>query len=114
MVYSKKEREQYNIDRVRTCERLGIRELDYNAFRRIGQQLHAIYEWSCNGVDIFGKQMNDERYEDMTRPLYDKADKLAKRLELFIFYQTDPRGATIYLSKEPIPENNYTISSLVY
>lgn len=109
MVYSKKEREQYNIDRVRTCERLGIRELDYNAFRRIGQSLHKIYEMDCNG-----EFKNEPDYEEAVNDYYKAGNNLAKRLNLHIFYQTDPRGATIYLSKEPIPENNYTISSLVY
>jgi hypothetical protein len=108
MVYSKKEREQYNSYRIAVCERLGIRELDYNAFRRIGQALRQQYENRCN-TDI-----SDETYESLVNPLYEKADKLAKRLELFIFYQTDPRGGTIYLDKKPIPENNYTIANLVY
>jgi hypothetical protein len=109
MVYSKKEREQYNIDRVRTCERLGIRELDYNAFRRIGQSLQKIYVMNCNG-----EFKNENEYEEATSDYYKSGDNLAKRLNLYIFYQTDPRGGTIYLSKEPIPENDYTTANVVY
>lgn len=101
MVYSKKEREQYNRDRMMTCERLQIRELDYNAFRRLGQKLHSLYEDDCNGL------LTEKEYEKDTNVFYEKADKLAKRLNLYIFYQTDPRGATIYLSKDPIADNNY-------
>jgi len=110
MVYSKKEREQYNNYRIAVCERLGIRELDYNAFRRVGQSLHYYYEANCNG------DFNEEegQYEVFVKPLYAKADSLAKRLNLYIYYQTDPRGGTIYLDKKPIPENNYTIANLVY
>jgi hypothetical protein len=108
MVYSKKEREQYNIDRIRTCERLGIRELDYNAFRRIGQALNKIYCDSCNG------DINDKQYEDLTMPLYLKANNLVHRLSLYIYFQTDPRGATIYLDKKVIPENNYTTACVIY
>jgi len=108
MVYSKKEREQYNSYRIAVCERLGIRELDYNTFRRVGQKLHKLYEMDCNGVI----ELTD--YETTSQELYKKANSLAKRLNLYIYYQTDPRGGTIYLDKKPIPENNYTIANLVY
>ena len=107
MNYSKKAREIYNHDRAITCERLGISENQYNWFRREGQRLHQIYEWNCNGVELDGTEVTEERYNELTTPLYEKIDKKAKELNLYIFYQTDPRGATIYLSKDPIADNNY-------
>lgn len=107
MSYTKNQHENYNRDRDITCARLGISVNDYNYLRRIGQQLHRIYEWSCNGVDDNGNEMTDERFSDYTLPLYNKAYAKCKILKLHIFYQSDPRGATIYVSKDPIESNNY-------
>lgn len=101
MNYTAKQRDQYNHDRDITCERLGITVNQYNWFRRIGNDLHKWYEESCNGT------VEDALYEQSTDTLYEKADKKAKELGLHIFYQTDPRGATIYLSHDKIEDNNY-------
>ena len=101
MEYTLKEREAYNRDRDITCERLGITKNEYNSFRLNGQALHNIYEMSCNG------EIEEDQYQSATGRLYAKLDAKAKELGLYIFYQTDPRGATIYLSKEPIADNNY-------
>lgn|SRR3990167_6332475 len=109
MNYNKKDRDNYNHDRDITCDRLGITKNQYNQFRRIGQSLRKIYEMNCNGE--FG---NEFQYEEATNDDYHGADNLAKKLGLEIFYQTDPRGATIYLDKEPIPENNYTNACCIY
>ncbi|KKR00132.1 MAG: hypothetical protein UT24_C0016G0021 [Candidatus Woesebacteria bacterium GW2011_GWB1_39_12] len=106
MTYSKTEREQYNEYRLAVCEKLSIRELDYNAFRRLGQKLCNIYVQSCNG------EIDEIEYEQQVRPLYIKAEALARRLKLEIYFQTDPRGNTIYLSKEKIVDNDYTRNSI--
>lgn len=106
MTYSKKEREQYNVRRLAVCEQLKIRELDYNAFRRLGQKLCIIYVQSCNG------EIDEIEYEQAIRPLYIKAEKLSRQLNLEIYFQTDPRGNTIYLSREKIVDNDYTRNSV--
>lgn len=110
MVYShdKGEREQYNNYRLAVCQKLGIREFDYNRFRHLGRQLHKIYIDECNGI------LDEKEYEDLTAPFYEVGDRLSKSMGLYIYYQTDPRGGTIYISREPIPKNNYTIASLIY
>lgn len=108
MTYSKKEREQYNQYRTWSCMKLGITENVFNQFKTIGKKLRQQYENRCN-TDI-----SDETYESIVNPIYEKADKLAKNLGLYIYYQTDPRGATIYLDKKPISENNYTVATLIY
>ena len=38
----------------------------------------------------------------------------AKILNLNLYFQTDPRGATIYVDRQPIPENNYTQAKCIY
>jgi len=107
-MYNEKERTEYNIYRDRVCEKLGITVNQYNAIRRIGQVLHLVYEQECNG------DINDTYYNNETTRLYDNAGKLVDTLKLYVFYQTDPRGATIYLDKQPIPTNNYTSASCIY
>ena len=63
-MYTKKERERYNEDRKRTCERLGITKNQYNWLRRKGEALHKIYIDNCNGVieegDYFAKTLGLE------------------------------------------------------
>ena len=114
MNYTAKEREIYNQDRQITCERLGITVNQYNWFRRKGQILHTIYENDCNGhwnerlqkEDTIARD-TDEREEQVTN---DAIASRCKELGLHYFLQTDPRGATIYLSHEPIEHNNYNRS----
>lgn len=107
-MYSKHEREEYNDYRNRICKQLMISENDYNALRRIGQALHRLYEANCNGTIL------EAAYESESRKLYEQGDALAKKLQCYIFYQTDPRGATIYVDKNPIPRNNYTQAKCIY
>lgn len=108
MTYNKKERENYNIRRAFVCETLGITKNQYNWFRRQGEQLHQYYEQNCNGA-FYG-----DDYETATGNIYGKTDLKAQNLSLFIYYQTDPRGATIYLDKEPIINDFYTASYCIY
>lgn len=106
MTFTTKQREQYNHNRKITCDRLGITKNTYNYFRRLGEQLHKIYEDSCNGVID-----TEEEYEIATSPICAQIDSMARDLDLYVFYQTDPRGATIYLSKNEISEDSYNIDA---
>src|SRR3990167_4882557 len=102
MNYTKTEREHYNKDKEITCQQLGITKNQYNWLRRKGQELHRLYEDNCNGAF-----QNESEYENLVNPIYEDVNTYIKNLGLFVYYQTDPRGATIYLDKKPIPENNY-------
>ena len=104
MSYTKKEREDYNQYRERSCERLGITKNDFNWLRRKGEELRRLYEDSCNGYG------DDHEEDSLERRIEDKASKL--KLELY--FQRDPRGATLYLDTKPIPRNNYTVAVCVY
>lgn len=108
MTYNKKERESYNIHRDNVCENLGITKNQYNWFRRKGEILHQMYEFNCNG------DFTEERYDEVTKPMYEDIDRKASSLGLFIYYQTDPRGATIYADRKPIPDNAYTNACCIY
>jgi len=103
---NKKEREYYNINRERACKRLDITKNQYNWFRARGNELRSLYCENCNGT-IEG---ND--YDYQTNCIEERIDARLDGLE--VYFQTDPRGATIYLDKEPIPENNYTRAVCIY
>ena len=109
MNYTKKEREYYNIQRDRTCERLSITKNQYNWLRRKSEELHKVYENNCNGLY--------EQEYDYIREARAKEGVIHKKaldLCLFDYFQTDPRGATLYLDKDPIPDNNYTNACCIY
>jgi hypothetical protein len=107
-MFTKLERQRYNENRERACKRLGITKNDYNWLRRKGEALHKFYEDNCNG------DIEDKDYENETKSLYGVTDNFVKYLKLFVYYQTDPRGASIYLDRVKIPENNYTQAVCIY
>lgn len=108
MYYTKSQRDYYNAHRQYVLERLGITQNQYNWFRRIGDQLHSLYEQNCNGT------IDEQTYEKQEKYWTDKADTKTLELGLFIYYQTDPRGSTIYLDNNAIPDNNYSKACCIY
>lgn len=109
-----KQQERYQQDIRITCERLNIAYSDYVMFRNYGNRIHRLYENECNGFqdanfnwDTEAEKENGKKIDQWVR----LAKKKAQGLGLYIFFQTDPRGATIYLSKNPIPENSYNTSA---
>lgn len=92
---------------------------DVNTLRRAAKTLHSWYEAECNG-DIqrdeeTGKPyrcsgMSERRYPtpDREAGAIRRIEEVCARLGLHYYLQTDPRGGTLYLSREPIPANNYS------
>ncbi len=126
-MYTKKERQQYNVSRERICQYLGITKNQYNWLRRKGNDLHTVYEANCNGDYEKEAQLNnpnitaETRYEiDCVRRegviySYLIKNKLnTKDNKMYVYFQTDPRGATLYLDRKAIPENNYTQAYCIY
>lgn len=111
MEYTTKERERYNENREKACKRLGITKNQYNWFRREGDKLHKVYEDDCNGV-----YKTEEEYNNIVRDLIYRINVYKQECEnlLYAYFQTDPRGATIYLDTKPIPNNNYTQAQVIY
>lgn len=110
-LYTEIERERYNKQREDCCLRLGITKNQYNAFRRDGEHLRKIYEMQCNG---FSSPQAEKRADKNEELYYRLLKEKAQGFGLYIYFQTDPRGASIYLDKEPIPINNYTQSFCIY
>ena len=109
MTYTKKEREEYNEQRERACKQLNITKNQFNWLRRKGNSLHKHYEDNCNGLFL-----SEENYDCVVNRLYDEINAYVLKLNLFIYYQTDPRGATIYLDIRPIPGDSYNNATCIY
>jgi len=109
MNYTNKEREEYNEQRKCACERNGITENQYNWLRRRGQTLHLCYERNCNG-----EYASDSQYETIVNPIYKAVEAYVKKLGLEVYFQTDPRGATIYIDKEPLTASAYNRGACIY
>lgn len=101
-MYTKKEREQYNHNREIVYKDLGITVNQYNWFRRKGAELNRIYVNNCNGV----YETEDEYFLTIS-PIELSVEDKAKKLSLFVYFQTDPRGASLYLSNEMMDQSNY-------
>lgn len=109
MTYTKAEREEYNETRRKNCTRLNITKNQYNWLRRKGQALHKFYEDNCNGVF-----QAEGDYDKAVDPLYKAVETYVKKLGLHVYFQTDPRGATIYLDKEPLTDSAYNRGTCIY
>jgi hypothetical protein len=110
-MYNKKERERYNQYRERICKDLGITKNQYNWFRRKAEELRKVYENNCNGV-----YKTEEEYYEAEKELIYKINVYKQECYelLYAYFQTDPRGASLYLDTKEIPENNYTQANCIY
>jgi hypothetical protein len=54
---------------------------------------------------------NDSRYRipDRERGALRRVQAICERIGAHYYHQTDPRGCALYISTEPLPDNNYTI-----
>src|SRR5437588_11953383 len=110
-------REYYNIYREKVCNNLNITKNQFNSFRRLGEKIHKINEDQCNGFPDFNGNWDEEaeKKAEIQEEQYKKlANDLAEKLNLYIFFQGDPRGATIYLDTHEIQYNNYKRAQVIY
>ncbi len=110
-MYTKKEREYYNIHREKACQYLGITKNQYNWLRRKGEELRKVYENDCNGLYKTEEESNRAE-KDITYQINIYKQECEELL--YAYFQTDPRGATLYLDKKPIPKNNYPQAICIY
>ena len=52
--------------------------------------------------------MRRHRVADKERGALRRVAAVCKRLEAYFYHQTDPRGCALYVSAEPIKDNDYT------
>lgn len=55
-----------------------------------------------------------EPIRDRERTSLQRVAAICKAHDLHFYYQTDPRGASLYLSREPLTDSNYTNGRAVY
>lgn len=110
-MFTKLERQRYNENRERACQRLGITKNQYNWLRRKGEELRKVYENDCNGL-----YETEEESNQAERDLIYQINVYKQECEelLYAYFQTDPRGATLYLDTKKIPANNYTQAVCIY
>lgn len=116
--YTRKERAQYNVERQRKCEWLGITKNQYNLFRRLGEKLSRIDTWSCNGTKdnaYNGKnEYTEEEYLRDERLVMETIAYQAGLIGLHFYHQSDPRGCALYLDTMEIPRDSYTSATAIY
>jgi hypothetical protein len=96
--------------KIQGCEYLGITPGQWSYIKRIGTILNNRYTADCNG-DYNDHQVYQDR---LTTKIEERVTMFAGHNGLYFYLQTDPRGATIYLDKKPIPDNNYTQAVCIY
>lgn len=104
----KQQTEWYNAYREETCNKLQLSISQYNWLQKKGEALRKVYEQNCNGV------LTESDYEKTSSHFENEARVYAESLGLKIFFQSDPRGPSIYLDVEEIPYNNYTKAHCIY
>lgn len=110
-MYNKKEREFYNQHRDIVCEELKFTKNDYNYFRRVGEDIQKLCENNCNGV------LNEIDYSrQLTHCEAILIGRMARmdRLDINYYIQTDPRGASLYLSLKSLDQTNYDRGNCIY
>lgn len=88
-------RERDNLDRQIDCKRLGLTVPEYNQFRRLSKKLRRVYLANTNA------EISEGDYNAQAGMLEFKINELAKKHELYTFFQTDPRGSALYLDVTP-------------
>lgn len=58
--------------------------------------------------DDTGKPFRVVRPHENNKSIQDRVAKLAASLGLHFYHQTDPRGASLYVSHQPLTDQNYT------
>lgn len=101
-------KKEYRVYKEKTIEALDMSSEIFDMFKLYGEKLNKIYTDLCNG------DITDKQAEELEKPIYRTLKSTCQLLGYYIYYQTDPRGATIYLDTKPISENNYTIAHCIY
>lgn len=77
----------------------------------IGKSLHRIYEQQCNGFQDYQSNWDEQaslKADKRETRLVREAYKIANEMGAYIYFQTDPRGATLYIDSKSISANDYT------
>lgn len=111
MNYTKTETEHYNQHRDNVCETLGITKNQYNYLRRLAGHL------SDNDTDYANGVIEEADFDKKDDAILIRILNYLHKFkpETNIYHQTDPRGASLYISNgEKLTQMNYTNASCIY
>jgi hypothetical protein len=80
----------------------------YNYLLKLSKKLSTIDTHACNGT----KYTTDDVYNDATEKVFDKIRIVLLTTRLHFYHQSDPRGASLYVSKEKLTHDNYSSKGL--
>lgn len=83
---------------------------DFITVRKLARRLSSIDTHACNGT----KYTEDESYEKATKRVYKQLDALLSQHRINWYHQSDPRGAALYLSRQPMSNINYSNGVAIY
>lgn len=109
--YTKTERQNYIAHRQRVCNELNITVNDYNYFRRLNNDYNKLFTDNCNGV--MDEYSYWKQFNHLNAVLISRMARM-NRFDINHFIQTDPRGASVYLSLEAMSPMNYTNGHCIY
>jgi hypothetical protein len=115
-------------------QRLGSRDIflsfaDANALRRAQLTLHRWAELECGDGNDYASwaierdddsgipymrtyphdgKMRQHRIPDREQGALKRIGEVCQRNGLHFYHQTDPRGCSLYVAREPLPDHNYT------
>jgi hypothetical protein len=78
--------------------------------QRASKRLHARYEWLCDNQP---DTETEDGADKVVARLQAWADRIAANVGLYVYHQTDCRGAALYVSFFPIPDNDYTHAACI-
>ena len=77
---------------------------------KLARKLSNIDVHSCNGT----KYTEDNAYTVATEKIYQKIKEVLSDSKLYFYHQSDPRGASLYISAETITSTNYNNGLAIY
>jgi len=80
----------------------------YKNLVRLSKKLSSIDTHYCNGT----KYTTEDTYNDVTENVYNQIRVSLLNTKLYFYHQSDPRGASLYVSKEKLTSDNYSSKGL--
>jgi hypothetical protein len=104
------QKEEYNRHRIFTCNELNITKNQYNYIRRVAKKINQMDCNSCNG------DIDNRLYDKLFLTTYSALEDYIKKInkDLYIYHQSDPRGASLYLAKHRIDGETYHHAQCIY
>jgi hypothetical protein len=81
---------------------------DFLKLKKLAKRLSTLDTNECNGYYKEGV------YDKKVSAIYFSLDKMARDLKINYYHQSDPRGASLYISIQPLTTSNYNYGLAIY